>query len=87
MHLSEEFRKRAQECFAWACAATTGRRKAFWLALAQFWVDRAQDRERSQEQGISSMVCGVSFEVLENQNPGREPPAATAPDSANQLTP
>ena len=43
---SEEFRKRALECFRGAQEAVTVRARAEWLNLAQFWHQLAQAAER-----------------------------------------
>ncbi len=46
VELSEEFRKRALECFRWAQSALTVRARSEWLNMAQFWHQLAQTAER-----------------------------------------
>jgi hypothetical protein len=46
--LSEEFRKRALECFRWAQSALTVRARTEWLNMAQFWHQLAQTAERDK---------------------------------------
>jgi hypothetical protein len=47
--LSEQFRKRAAECFRWGQSALTLSARSAWLSMAQFWLQLAQTAE--QEDG------------------------------------
>jgi hypothetical protein len=51
VELSQEFRKRAFECFRWAQTALTVRARAEWLNLAQFWHQLAQTAEAESGDG------------------------------------
>jgi hypothetical protein len=51
VELSDEFRKRAFECFRWAQGALTVRARAEWLNLAQFWHQLAQTAEAEKGEG------------------------------------
>jgi len=51
VELSQEFRKRAFECFRWAQSALTDRARTEWLNLAQFWHQLAQTAEAEREDG------------------------------------
>jgi hypothetical protein len=49
VELSEEFRKRALECFRWAQTALTVRARTDWLNMAQFWHQLAQTTEKQRD--------------------------------------
>jgi hypothetical protein len=51
VELSQEFRKRAFECFRWAQSALTIRARTEWLNLAQFWHHLAQTAEAAGKDG------------------------------------
>jgi hypothetical protein len=51
VELSDEFRKRAFECFRWAQSALTVRARTEWLNLAQFWHQLAQTAEAEKGAG------------------------------------
>jgi hypothetical protein len=51
---SEEFRKRAADCFRWAQSALTERARVAWLNMAQFWLQLAQRVEGGVDERSSA---------------------------------
>jgi hypothetical protein len=51
---SEEFRKRAADCFRWAQNALTERARVAWLSMAQFWLQLAQRVEGGEDERSSA---------------------------------
>jgi hypothetical protein len=47
----DEFRMRAIECLRWAQEAANERTKSVWLGMAQLWLERAENAQRTLQEG------------------------------------
>jgi len=48
--MSGTLRQNAERCFAMARQAVNAEARARWLEMAQFWLQKAESRERPQQQ-------------------------------------
>jgi hypothetical protein len=69
VELSEQFRRRAAECFRWGQSALTLSARSAWLNMAQFWLQLAQTAELNDG---GNETKGTSASASSNQPPSSD---------------